>query len=223
MITVSDVRPNAVAIIEPVGPSSDGPRQHSLTVTLSLSGIEPRFADKDVATEVVRRAFDVFAPVDGAQDRRAFVDVSLSTRARGKEGKVTSAVVSVEATVMLAERPTAEAIEQVRKALAGAGYRVSLRERRECSEKTCHSEVVLTWNATGSPPGWFSQVICGKHDYRCCTKCKSIYLLHAESAAGQAPALACEVCGTTMIAWGGSKVWTAELIARADTAAVAAP
>jgi len=33
--------------------------------------------------------------------------------------------------------------------------------------------------------------------------------------AGQAPAVHCEVCGQVLIEWGSSKVWIAQLVARA--------
>jgi hypothetical protein len=111
-------------------------------------------------------------------------------------------------------RPAVDLLEEVIRLLSREGYRVSMRERRECSEATCHSEVVLDWQHALNPPGWFSTSICGKHDYRTCLTCKSVYLLHAESSIGQAPSLACEVCGHVLIAWGGSKLWTAELVVR---------
>ena len=39
--------------------------------------------------------------------------------------------------------------------------------------------------------------------------------LASTNAAGQAPAVHCEVCGQVLIEWGSSKVWIAQLVAKA--------
>ena len=34
------------------------------------------------------------------------------------------------------------------------------------------------------------------------------------NAGGQAPSIHCEVCKAILVEWGGTKVWTAELVTR---------
>jgi hypothetical protein len=76
---------------------------------------------------------------------------------------------------------------------------------------------MVGWNRSSDvPPTWYSQRICGKHNYRTCTKCKSVYVLTSTNAAGQAPSVHCEVCGAVIIEWGSSKVWKAELVTRGE-------
>jgi hypothetical protein len=214
MMTLSDARPAALAVIQPIGSRSHQPREHSLTVTLGLSNSEARFADREAAGDVLRRSLEGFAPAEGEDDRRAFHEVTLPGRRRGVDSLQAGVVVSVEGCAEFVGRPALATIEGVRRRLEAEGYRVVIRERRECSELTCRSEVLLDWEENLPPIGWFSSAICGNHDYRTCATCKSVYLLHAGEAAEQATALPCEVCGALLVSWGGSKVVTAELVLR---------
>jgi len=122
-------------------------------------------------------------------------------------------VVGVEASAIATGRPSVEAVEQLRVILSEKGYAVTLRERRECSEASCAAEAAVEWNRPDHvPSGWFSALVCGRHDYRACTKCRSIYRLTSTNAAGQAPSVHCEICGAVLVEWGSSKVWDAQLV-----------
>jgi len=206
----------ANALIDPIGPRTMVPRDHELKVTLELSGRDARHADKREASELVRRSLDAFAPAPGDLDRRSFADVSSSTKDR-KTGTVSSVVVGVEGSVVWPGRPSAVSVSDLRAALLAADYVVAVRERRECAEGACTSSAVVDWSAgTGIPSGWFSAATCGKHDYRSCPKCKSVYRLTSANAAGQAASVKCEVCGWVLVEWGGSKIWEAELVTRVE-------
>jgi predicted Zn finger-like uncharacterized protein len=127
----------------------------------------------------------------------------------------TSTKVGVEARVTCVERPSDAVIEALRASLTESGFRTFLRERRECAEAGCFADAMLDWARPDEVPrGWFSSTICGSHDYRQCPPCQSIYRLSNSSAAGQATAVHCEVCGRVLVEWGSSKIWEAELVVR---------
>jgi hypothetical protein len=43
-------------------------------------------------------------------------------------------------------------------------------------------------------------------------------VMSSANASGQAPSIHCEVCGMILVEWGGTKVWTVELVTRGDRA-----
>lgn len=213
MVTHTVTRPIATVTIEPIGARSDQPREHSISVMLKLGASGDKAADHAHVTSVARRALGAYAPPEGEADPRRLRDVAVSRHA--KAGVGTSVVVGVEASAVSQGRPSDQIIENMHDQLDELGYRISVREKRECAEPGCKVELFLDWNQLAEiPPGWHSNHICGAHNYRRCTKCKSLFMLNSVNAAGQAPSVHCEVCGQVLIEWGSSKVWTATLISK---------
>jgi hypothetical protein len=203
-------KPTAITTIEPHGSKTTAPRDHAIKVRLDLNAIDLNHADKTYVKDVARKALAGFPTANNDSDGRSFNEIS---RKSGQEGAV-----AVEGSVVCAGRPTEASIQELRAALREEGYRVSVRERRECSELGCASDVMVDWGRPSFvPAGWYSSLICGKHDYKTCSKCRSVYVMSSTNAAGQAPALRCEVCGAIMIEWGATKIWIAELVARGDS------
>jgi hypothetical protein len=222
MTTPTTAKPTATATIEPVGPRTTVPREHLVTVMIRLSGIDARYADKGYVAGVARKSLEGFPPAKGRADRRTLVELSVSSKVNHQRG-TTNVVVGVEGSAPAFGRPREDAVAGFCDALAEAGYRVELREKRECAEPGCPTAAVVDWNRPeGIPPSWYSHAICGRHNYRTCPKCKSSYVLTSTNSVGHAPSVACEVCGALMIGWGGSKLWTAELVTRGALPAAAA-
>jgi hypothetical protein len=160
---------------------------------------------------IARSALEGFAPAAGEVDARNVSEMRASRRSAN--GVVDVRSVGVEAEVRWPDRPTKESLELMRAALAGAGFRVLFKERRECSQPGCSSDAVTEWDRPDQvPSAWFSSITCGRHNFKQCVRCKSTYRLTSYSAAGQAPSVQCEVCGHVLIEWGGSKRWDVELI-----------
>jgi hypothetical protein len=127
-------------------------------------------------------------------------------------GKITA----IEGTLAIAERPSDDAIEHLSSTLRVAGYSVTIRETRECDQAGCSTSVAVGWNRSSAiPSGWYDRTICGKHAYKRCIGCKSTYAMSSSNATGHAPSLHCEVCGTILVEWGGTKLWSAELVKKA--------
>jgi hypothetical protein len=97
--------------------------------------------------------------------------------------------------------------------LGAEGYRVTARERRECSRAGCPTDVLVDWNHTADvPAGWYTSTVCGKHNFKTCPGCASVYQMASTNSVGQAASVACQVCGTLLVSWGGSKNWSAVLV-----------
>jgi len=194
-------QPRATATIGPAGPSNGATREHVISLTLELGS-----ASSAEATATARRALGDCAALEGVDAHGDVRDVFGPRREAG-------GAVAVEATMRHSARPAALAVESMRAGLADAGYRVVVRERRECGESGCHTDCFAEWDRPDLvPSGWFTTAICGRHDYRRCRKCPSIYRMTSTNAVGQAPSLHCEVCGTVLIEWGGSKLWEAQRV-----------
>jgi len=205
----------ATVTIEPVGPRSAGPRDHSIKVAIGVGPTVGTVTDTGRASRAARASLAAFPPAIGEPDRRTFADVS-TTRKLGRGGPSTSVVVGVEGSVTWPSRPEEASVADVRDALLGEGYRVVVREKRECAEPQCKMAAVVEWNQAAVPPGWYSERVCGGHNYRTCAKCKSVFVLTSSNFVGQAPSVHCEVCGHVLVEWGSSKLWTAELIRRGE-------
>jgi hypothetical protein len=191
----------ATATIEPKGRRTKVPREHLITLTLNLSA---KNADKGVTMETLRKALAVL-PTD--QDNRA----KLSENS--VHSKNTHTVVSVEGTLMSAGRPEEQTMEQMRALLSADGFYLTIREMRECSQAGCLTDTMVDWNRPALVPSrWYSNQICDKHNYKTCTSCGSIFSMTSVNSPGQAPSVHCEVCGTVLVEWGSSKVWSAERV-----------
>jgi hypothetical protein len=206
-------RPIAAATIELKGRKTKVPRDHLIKVTLELRSPDGKHVDEPEAMNLARKALVGFAPLDGEPDLRRFEPIQTSVR----KPDAVRTTIGVEASVLWAGRPGDTSIQSLRAALAGDGYKVTVRETRECSESDCGSDAMVEWNRPLQvPAGWYSSLVCGKHDYKTCGRCKSVYLMTSSSAAGQAPSLRCEVCGSMIIEWGSTKLWSAQLVTRGD-------
>ena len=206
-------QPTALVTISPTGHRIKIPRDYMVTVEIKLSSIDPKFADKEQVGALVRAAFEAFAPAAGEPDRRIYNEL-IVTRTVGAAKVVHTLVTGQEGYTTCAGRPSVPAIEKLVATLEGAGYRLSVVERRACHEEGCMSDAVVDWSRpTQVPPLWYNETTCGRHDYKTCETCQSVFALRSESASGQAPSVHCSICGTVLVEWGSSKLWTAELIA----------
>ena len=197
-------RGSVVAMIEPRGPSTNGRREHVLRLTLEMSAADVKRGD---TTYIVGVARDALTGLVATGPACTFGDVA----AKKPGGKIAA----IEGSLVVSERPGDEAIEHLRATLRSAGYNITIRETRECDHAGCLSSVTIGWNRPSAiPSGWYDSAICGKHDYKSCVGCKSTYAMSSANASGPAPSLHCEVCGTILVEWGGTKVWQAELVAK---------
>jgi hypothetical protein len=195
-----------LATIEPVGPRERKPRPHALRVVLRFTAIEPRFADRDW---VLGRAQSALEAVSSsiAHEAPTFGDVL---------GKMSN-VLGVEAVMVCAHLPEGMFFEHLREVLVAAGYGVTVQEVRECSESGCTTTAVMEYGRSAAlPGGWHAARVCGHHGYKLCAACSSTYVMSCSNAIRAAPSVHCEVCGGILVEWGGTKLWTAELVARAE-------
>jgi hypothetical protein len=195
-----DPRPTAAATIEPVGARTSAPRAHAVRLYLPLSSFEQPLADRRA---VLGFADAALRALDG-QSTPQYFDVLSREK-----------LVAIDAASSLAEAPSADAIERMRQTLADAGYRVSLRAVRECADDGCTTAMLADPAQLDSvPTGWHSATVCGKHGYRSCSGCGTLYVMTSVPANGPAAAVHCEVCAAVLVEWGASKSWTAELVTR---------
>jgi hypothetical protein len=191
-------RPTATVTMEPLDSRSGSPRSFATRLYLPLSTFDPRLADR---RSVLGIADAAVRAIDGVE-----VPNLSDVVAREK-------VVGIEATFTVDD--VAGAIARLRQALSDSGYFVSMRLLRECADDGCTTTTSLDPTRSDSVPyGWYSTTVCGRHGYRSCAGCDSLYVMSSSSAAGQAAAVHCEVCDTVLVEWGGSKRWTAELVTR---------
>jgi hypothetical protein len=194
-----------------VGHRGADPRDHRITITIPLDAStgDARHGERVAVKDVARRSLGACFPAVPSER----LDVRELTHGRRSVADSPRPVVGVEASGVASGRPTPEAVDRLRAILIEQGYGVALRERRECTEASCAAEAPVDWNRPDHvPSGWFSALICGRHDYRACRKCRSIYRLTSTNAAGQAPSVHCEICGAVLVEWGSSKVWDAQLV-----------
>ena len=193
-------RPTASLTIEPLGPRDSTPRSHAARLYLPLSTFDERLADR---RSVLGFADAALRALDG---RHAPTLSDVVTRDK---------LIAVDAAFTVDEMPSAEAIARMRQSLVELGYFVSVRVVRECADAGCTTTIAADPSRAESvPDGWHSAAVCGRHGYRSCAGCDSLYVMTSSSSTGQAAAVHCEVCGTVLVEWGGSKHWTAELVTR---------
>jgi len=208
--TPSVTRPTAKVIFEPTGPRAKAPRDYSMKIEIALSTLSPKHGDKAQVTSVIHRAMRTLSPTDPSECR---IEELVTRGKTAKDGTVAKIVIGVEGSVTLTGRPSEEGVAALRAALIEDGYRVATQERRSCAEPGCPSDALTDWGRpTDVPATWYSDLICGRHDYKSCVACSSIYVMFSSSSSGQAPSLHCEVCGAIMVEWGGSKAWDARLV-----------
>jgi hypothetical protein len=190
--------PRATATIEPSGPGVGSAREHTIHLILDL-GTE-NAAQVSGTAEIALAVFAAHEKTNDPAETRQLLDRKQATT-------------GIEGTLVCPSRPSAAAVTSMCASLTGAGYRVVVRERRECGEPGCHTDCLTDWDQPDVlPSGWFANAICGRHDYRRCRKCPSVYRMTSTNAAGQQSSLHCEVCGAVLIEWGGSKIWDAQRV-----------
>ncbi|MCU1281445.1 MAG: hypothetical protein JWM53_4991 [bacterium] len=186
----------ATVTIEPRGPKTTAQRQYQVRFTLDVDTA----AEKPLVLEIAKAALAPLAATEGSESH--FGELAIKTKAT-----------AIEARVAIAGPPAESAMQHLRTALGTAGFNVTITEQRECDE--CMASVMVPWNQASPPPGWHTLSICGKHQYKSCVACNSVYLMSSTNAGGPAPSLKCTVCDAVMIEWGGTKLWFAELVSRA--------
>jgi hypothetical protein len=185
----------ALVTIEPRGPKTNGGRQYLVRFTLELDGAAEKSA-------VLAFANAAMAPLAALGAECAFGELAIKTK-----------TTSIEARAALASAPSEDVVLALRAALSAGGYAVAITELRECDE--CLASVMVPWSQTPTPPpGWHAVAICGKHQYKSCGTCGSVYVMSSTNASGPAPSLHCEICNTILVEWGGTKMWFAELVSR---------
>ncbi len=185
----------AIVTVEPRGPKTTAQRQYLVRFTLELDAA----GDK---TRVLALAHEALAPLQAIPGVEcAFGELAIKTK-----------TTAIEARAAVPEPPGEAAMGTLRASLSAAGYTVTITETRECDE--CLASVMVPWNRPEAPPGWHSRSICGKHHYKSCAGCGSVYVMSSSNANGPAPSLRCAVCDAVMVEWGGTKVWFAELVTR---------
>jgi hypothetical protein len=205
-IRAVDPRPTATANLEPVGLRGDTPRRYAVRLRLPLSNFDARLANRGGVTSVAQSAL---APL--GHGVAASVSDVVGTKDR---------LIAIEAAIVHSDRLDAEAIGRLRETLSSAGYNVAIRELRECGNDACAMTAPMDASRRdAAPAGWFSAEVCGRHGFRSCVACKSVYLMTSTNAAGQAPSVHCEVCGAILVEWGGTKLWTVELVTRGGPSA----
>jgi hypothetical protein len=157
-------------------------------------------SEKPIAIDIMKLALQPL--VETAAAEAHYGELSTKTKVTALEGRVAFTGV-----------PPENAIQHLRSTLSAAGLVVTLTTQRECDE--CLSTVMVPWHqAAAAPPGWHTSSICGKHNYKVCASCGSVYLMSSSHGSGPAPSLKCDVCDAIMIEWGGTKHWFAELVTR---------
>jgi hypothetical protein len=197
-------KPTASATIEPIGPRVGGARRCAVRLVLRFTDADPKFTDRPWIAELAGNALAALS-AGAEQEAPTFGDVL------GKEG---GRALGLEAYAVYKAKPPS--IDPLRQVLRAAGYEVDARELRECGEAGCtNNTVVDSARAAEVPAGWFGVEVCGRHGYKLCPACSSMYAMNCSNANSSAPSVHCEVCGGILVEWGGTKLWTAELVKRA--------
>jgi hypothetical protein len=212
-MTLKMQSPVATATIEALGVPTRAARRHLIKVALRVSGMDSKYADKEYLADLARRALACFPCASGEPDRRLLTDMSApSSYTKPVSGG--PGLTGVECSTVWPERPDADSLGRLRAVLLAEGYRVAVQEKRVCCEPSCTTEAMLGWPRLSEVPTcWYSNLICGLHNYRACAKCSSTYIMTSASAVGQAPSVRCEVCGEILVAWGSSKTWSVKRVA----------
>jgi hypothetical protein len=188
----------ATVTIEPRGPKSTERRQYQVRFTLEVDGLPA--SERPLVLDVAKIALEPLAATAGSESH--YGELSIKTKAT-----------AIEARIAVSDSPSESAIQHLRATLSASGFVVTVTAQRECDE--CMASVMVPWHqAASAPPGWHSSSICGKHQYKSCASCGSVYLMSSSNAGGPAPSLKCTVCDAVMIEWGGTKLWFAELVSR---------
>src|SRR3954468_18664385 len=113
----------ATVAIVPVGARGSAVRDHLIEVAISAGG---GLDDLSELATLARRSLDAIPPAPGSPDRRRFS--------------------GGDASVVCSGRPAQESVEELRRVLAGARCKITIREKCECSEPGCASEGTIEWN-----------------------------------------------------------------------------
>jgi hypothetical protein len=201
-------KPTASATVESIGPPAGGARRCAVRLVLRFNDADPKFTDRSWMSELARSALVALSAT--VHEAPTFAD------ALGKAG---GSALGLEVHVVYAAKPPS--LDPLRQVLLAAGYEVDAREVRECGEAGCATNTVVdSARAAEVPAGWFGTEVCGRHGYKLCPACSSTYAMSSSNANNSAPSVHCEVCGGILVEWGGTKLWTAELVKRAAWPAV---
>jgi hypothetical protein len=158
--------PTATMIVEPTGSRGADPRDHAVHVRLSLVGVDGRHSDRNHVADVARQALAALQLGDGEAHRPRVTELSGALRATHTSATPIRLVVGVEGTSVCKGRPTAEAVLRLHGVLVGHGYRVALREKRECAAPGCTAFSTMDWGlGSGGPASWHTSAICGAHGH----------------------------------------------------------
>jgi hypothetical protein len=196
--------------VEPTGPASRNPRDY--LVTLELRPSVP-------TAESVASAQALAAGVlSGLSSDAAATAQPTVHELRGRPARDPAAPTQVsgaEGAVVCADWPARAMTTRIVLQLIENGYVVSSAARRACAEPGCTAEVALPWSHRDERPrDWYTERICGRHNYRACVGCGSVFRLVSSNATGPAPSVPCPICQVLLVEWGGTKHWEAELVSR---------
>jgi len=209
----TEARPRGTAALHvaPSGGAATNPRRY--VVVLEVTPDVARADEITKALALAKRLLDeAFAGSSYAQ--LVTRDVWATDRAHRGQAAA-SALMAVEVELECLGWP-GESTARLQTLLKQNGYRVIAEERRACAEEGCRSEAVLLPNRPNRrgrvDDGWYSETICGKHNYKTCPGCRSVFRLLSTNASGPAASVACTECGFVLVEWGSSKHWEIELV-----------
>ncbi len=201
---------SAVLRVEPTGPRSRVPRDYLIAIQLWPSA--PATATLADARALAAGSLSGVMSSTTATDGPTVRELAAPAVRDAPQPPPTG---GVEGVVLCADWPARARIADIRTALLEHGYEVTVEQRLACAEPGCTAEAELPWAHTERRPrDWYSERICGRHNYRACAGCGSVFRLVSVNASGPAPSLPCPICQVLLVEWGGTKRWEAELVRR---------
>lgn len=187
--------------VEPTG--ARVPREYALDIELW-----PSAPSADILAEARAFLAGAMAPISPDATLN-----ELRSMTGGRGEPVVTHVSGVVGELKFADWPPHAVLATLRAQLIEHGYEVSITARRVCAEPGCTADAGVAWaNKEERPRDWYSERICGRHNYRSCSGCGSVFRLVSSNATGPAPSLPCPICHVLLVEWGGTKLWDAELV-----------
>ena len=164
--------------IEPRGPKTSAGRQYQVRFTLEIEAA----SEKAGALVLANEAMAPLAAQPGAEC--AFGELAIKTKTN----------VDRSARRRCRRRRPESMVQALRASLSAGGYSVddhrAARMRRVPRQR--HGAVEPDGDAADRLAR--RRTICGKHQYKSCGSCGSVYVMSSTNASGPAPSLHCEVC-----------------------------